>query len=261
LNRMTEAADRFSISSSVVHFVAVTAAVLALVGGGYEAYRFVTRSAHFEVHHVVFSPTEHVSATELRAIAGLGSHANVFTVDLKKVASRVAGHLWIASARATRKLPDTIEIHVIEQKPVVVVVMAGLYLASDQGVIFKRARPEEVANLPFITGFDRVHYDRWRKETEQRIREMIAIVEDYGRRGNRPALGELHRDREGNVTLYTRKTGMQIRLGQGAIAAKMNRLDSVLAALGKDAVRTKMVRLDNTVRPERVTVRLAQVDR
>ncbi|MCD6497631.1 MAG: FtsQ-type POTRA domain-containing protein [Deltaproteobacteria bacterium] len=261
LHRITGAADRWSVSASLVRFLAVTAAVLLLVGGGYEAYRFVTRSAHFEVHHVVFSPTEHVSAAELRSIAGIGTHANVFTLDLKKVASRVAAHPWIASAQATRKLPDTIEIHVTEQKPIVVVVMSGLYLANDRGVIFKRAKPEEVTNLPFVTGIDRSQYDRRRKGTEAWIREMIAIVENYDRRGDRPAVGELHRDRDGDVTLYTRKTGIQIRLGQGAIAAKLNRLDSVLTALGKDAARVGVVRLDNKVRPERVTVRLAQVDR
>ncbi len=257
--------SRLSLHSSVAGFrgnawpkaLGVFVALAALSLGGYAGYRFVTSSHYFALRKVTFSPTEHVSAQQLRALAALSSKDNVFSLDLAAVARRVASHPWILSAKATRRLPGEIHVEVVEQQPVAAVLMGGMYLVNASGALFKRAAFDEARALPLVTGISRDEYEQRPGGARERIRIALAALRAYGARKGRPLLGEVHLDERNAVTLYARKTGLQIRLGRGAFLTKLSRFDAVWAALGDRRRLLRVVRLDNRVRPERVTVRLA----
>ena len=235
----------------------VLVALGALSLGGYVGYHFITSSHYFSVRKVTFSATEHVSSEELRALAALSSKDNVFSVDLAAVAGRVASHPWVLSAKARRRLPGEIHIQVVEQQAAAAVLMGAMYLVNPKGDLFKRARYDEARALPLVTGIGRDEYEHNPREAKERIHVALDAILAYGSRKGRPLLGEVHVDERSSVTLYTRKTGLQIRLGRGAFLAKLSRFDAVWAALGDRRRNLRVVRLDNRVRPERVTVRLA----
>ena len=58
-----------------------------------------------------------------------------------------------SAAHVRRELPSALvhRLHV-EREPTCVVALDALYLADDDGVLFKRATPEEAASLPVVTG-------------------------------------------------------------------------------------------------------------
>ncbi len=233
------------------------AALAAVAVGGWAAYRFVTRSSYFAVRKVTFSPTEHVTEAELRGLAALSATDNIFSVDLEAVAARVASHPWVASAKAERRLPGEVHIEIIEQQAVAALSLGGFYLVNRKGRVFKKATLDEVRALPVITGIGRDAYRRKSASSLQAVQTALSAIDAYAARRGRPLLGEVHVDDRGAVTLYSRKKGIQIRLGRAAFHTKLSRFDAVWAALGKRRDLLRVVRLDNAVRPERVTVRLA----
>jgi cell division protein FtsQ len=236
----------------------IAAVVVAGLGyGGFEAYRFVTSSPHFRVTELRFSPTVNVSEKELRARAGLGTDENIFKVDLDAVAHRLEKHPWVASAKVTRRMPNSLEIDIVEETAAAAVLMGGFYLVNTEGRVFKRATTEEVRKLTVITGLDREEYKRHRGRTTDRLRAAISVLDKY-REKARPAIGEIHLEENGGVILYTREKAVEIRMGEGRIGPKLLRLDAILTALGSKTDRLRVIRLDNRIRPERVTVRLAE---
>jgi cell division protein FtsQ len=245
------------------------AALLGVVGyGGVTAHRFVVESPHFHVKRVKVTPTVHVTAEQVRKLAGVGARTNIFTVDLERVARRVQRHPWIARATAHRRLPDGIEIEVTEHRAAGAVLFernpgaggGAFYLVSPEGRAFKRAALEEIEGLPLITGLRRHDYRERGAATRARIREALALAEQYLSRGGRPPLGEVHVDPVEGLTLYTARRAVQVRLGQGNPAAKLRRLDRILRELARRGLRPRAIRLDNERHPRRVTVRLAEAD-
>ena len=240
-----------------IHVPGVLVGLALLAGGAIGATAFVTRSSYFRVRSYTFGPLTHVTADQLRRFAHLKPGGNIFAVDLEDVARRVAAHPWVAAARARRRLPGRIHIEVTERQAAAAVLMGRFYLTDPHGTVFKRARPSEMADLVVITGITREEFDRERIRAVRRLQQALEVLRLYKSRPYRPPLAEIHISDSGEATLYTRRHGMQIRLGRGGWLAKLKRLDVLLTALGKDAARLRVVHLDNDVRPDRITVRMA----
>jgi len=246
-------------------------AVLLLLGGvvygGVLAHRFVVRSPHFLVRKVIVTPTVHVTAGEVRKLAGISNRTNIFTVDLDAVAAKVRRHPWIASATAQRRMPNAIRIVVREHEVSAAVLVQGsrtdqsrFYLVDAKGRAFKRAAPPELEGLALITGISRTEYLRHRGSSSARIREAIQVYGRYLARPGRPRIGEIHVDPVEGVTLYTARRAVQVLFGRGHIAAKLRRFDRVVTELARRGQRAVAIRLDNGRHPRQVTVRLAEAE-
>ncbi len=238
--------------------LALLMVVAAVVGGaGFGALRFVTRSKHFAVSALRFSPTKHVSSESLEARAGVALGTNLFALDLAEISRDVLAEPWIARAQARRELPSTVVVDVVEREAACVVSLGQLYLADSGGQVFKRATPDEAAALPVVTGLDRDLYVGEPERTRARIREGLSLVEAWARRAGRPPLGEVHLDGKRGITLYT-AAGVGVRIGRvdGSLDERLARFDAVWAALETSGEHARLIYLDNRARPDRVTVKL-----
>ena len=234
--------------------------LLALAGAGFGAHRFVTRSSHFALRTLrISTPLKHVTAASLAARAGVALGANLFAVDLAEIARDVQQEPWIFSAHARRELPSTVVVDVVERAACVVALNA-LYLADAQGVLFKRANPDEAATLPVITGVDRDQYLSEPERVRSMVRDALTVSGAWKQRAGRPALGELHVDHLLGVTAYTATGAVGVRLGRvdETLAARLERFDAVWSALADAGEKARLIYLDNRARPDRVTVKLAQ---
>jgi cell division protein FtsQ len=234
----------------------VVGAVAACAGGGWGLHRFLTRSSHFTVRALRFSPTKHVSAESLAARAGEVVGLNLWKVDLDQLARDVMQEPWVQSAHARRELPSTLMVDVVEREPAAGVALGPVYLADARGAVFKRANPDEAAGLPVVTGIDRDEYLADPDRAQERVREALSAVQAWG---TRPAVGEVHLDKLLGVTFYTVESGLGVRLGRpdGDLTARLRRFDAVVAALAETGERPRLIFLDNRARPDRVTVKLA----
>ena len=246
--------------------LAKAAAVVAFVAASVFAVRAVVR-------HVVASPrfavrdvrvtfdndeqtTPHVTADEVRELAGVDIGAQLLAVDADAVAKLLASHPWIASARVRRELPSVLAVAITERHAVASALLGALYLLDADGRPFKRATFDEADGLPVITGVTREQYAALRHASEAVFREAIGLVTAYGTDPARPKLSEVHVDARTGFSLVLMDGGGQVRLGRGEVEGKLARMDRIIAALGpRGAAGVATVYLDGPA-ADRVTVRL-----
>lgn len=74
------------------------------------------RSPFFSVKNYVINGADRVSHDEIIARCSQKS-SNIFDFDLDKAEKTILSSPWVKEVRCTRKLPDTIVIHIVERKP------------------------------------------------------------------------------------------------------------------------------------------------
>jgi cell division protein FtsQ len=216
----------------VVGKLALLLSVIAgcLLGGRW-AIRHVVDSPRFQVRAVEFSPTPHLGQAEVLELASVSVGDKLLGVDTDAVAARIALHPWVASVRASRRLPSSLVIEVTERRAVAVAALFGLYLIDESGRPFKRATMDEADGLPVLTGIDRARYGQMHDVSEAAFREALVVLRQYGERRGRPPVGEVSIDPGFGFSLFLLEGGAEIRLGQGNYSKKLAQLDQILEAV------------------------------
>jgi len=240
--------------------VVVGVVALSLLAGR-QVVRHVIASPRFAVKELRIAATTHVPADEIEELAGVEVGDPLLTVDPDRVAAKLATHPWIATARVRRELPSVLAIDVTERHAPATALMGALYLLDESGRPFKRATFEEADGLPVITGVKREEYAALRAASEAAFREALGLLAAYGEEAPggaaRPKLSEIHVDPRSGFSLVLLDGAGEIRLGRGATAEKLARLDQILGAAGpRGAGALATVYLDGA-QADRVTVRLA----
>lgn len=225
-------------------------AVLAVVGGAaWGGYHWVTHSPRFAITDITVQGTRHLTVDQIRD--GLPVHVgdNVFATNLGRVEHALRANPWIADAEVHRVLPHTLAIEIKEHTAVALAELGGLYLVDEAGHAFKRAAIEddEGAGLPVITGLDRDAYVADPAATASQIRDVLAALASWRDGADRPAIGEVHLDARGALSLYTYERGTAIELGaiDAGLAARMQTFDAAWAELADgERERARAVHLD-----------------
>ena len=236
-------------------------AMAALGGTAWAGYHFVTHSPRFAIAEIAVRGNQHLSADRVRGEISARPGDNVFATDLGAVVRELRADPWIAAASAHRVLPHTIVIDVREHVPAALLDLGGLYLADAQGRPFKRASiaAGEGQGLPVITGLTRAAFDADPDAGAAQVRGALAALAAWRQNADRPAIGELHLDRHGAITLDTYTGAVAIHLGpnDAGLPARMQVFDAAWAQLDPaERARARAVHLD--VRPDHVTVAFAQ---
>jgi len=239
---------------------AAAVAVLGAASGGvWASYRWLTTSPRFAITAITVQGTHRVTADDLRAALPVRVGDNVF-VELAEVARAARDNPWIAAAAVHRILPHTIAIEVREHTAAAIVELGELYLADASGHPFKRAVLElgEGEGLPIITGIGRASYAANPDAAAATAKDAIAAFAGW-QAAARPAIGEVHVDPHGAVTLHTYDQAIAIQLGPlgAGLGARMHTFDAAWAGLSDaERGRTRAIHLD--ARPDHVTVAFAK---
>lgn len=120
--------------------------VLGILGA---AALLLTHSALLDVDRVRVTPTQHVSAAQVRLVSGVKEGDPILFVDLGAVAGRVERLPWVDRAHVRRRLTGELDIRVTERIPA-----AWARRAADQvALVDERGRvladvPEAPSDLP-----------------------------------------------------------------------------------------------------------------
>jgi cell division protein FtsQ len=199
--------------------------------GGRWAIAHVVDSPQFQIRNIQLSPTPHLGQQELLRLAGVNLGDKLLGIDTDRVAARIATHPWVASVRASRRLPSSLVIEVTEKRAVAAVALSGLYLVDRTGHPFKRASMEEADGLPVLTGIERERYAQMREISEAAFREALAVLDEYRSKDNRPAVSEVNIDPGFGFSLFLFQGGAEIRLGRGDSSKKLAQLDQIFDAV------------------------------
>jgi cell division protein FtsQ len=240
--------------------IAVTAA-----GAGHVTYRWITGSQRFAVAAIEVEGNQELSDAEVRERAGLAAGTNLFRADLGAIERRLEADPWIVSAAAHRAFPDRVVVEVEEHHAAALVELGALYLADDQGHVFKRAdlRKGDGPRLPIISGIEREQYTAHPAVARAEIRAALEAARIYRKKDDRPPLGEIRVDPRRGVTLVTYDTATSIRVGDGgreALEARLRAFDAAWAALSPAERRVARVfYVNHSNRPDRVTVGMSNI--
>lgn len=127
-----KAVDRIS------NWLFVIMAVLVVGAAGMWLYR----SDYFPIRQVkVDGKLRYTDAAQVRAIARQVVRGNILNVDLNRAKLAYLSLPWIAEAHVRRKLPDGIEITLVERRPVARWAHGGI--VDSNGEVFQAALPGE----------------------------------------------------------------------------------------------------------------------
>ncbi|WP_245942005.1 cell division protein FtsQ/DivIB [Sphingomonas gilva] len=111
--------------------------------------------AGFEVERVEVTGIDRMERLTVYAIA-LDQHSMAMPlVDLDKVRDRLLDYGWIADARVSRRLPDTLLVDIVERTPSAVWQNnQTLWLVDAEGVVLEQIALDEMPDLPLVIGPD-----------------------------------------------------------------------------------------------------------
>jgi cell division protein FtsQ len=217
----------------------------AAVGG----YLILREEPVFPLEEVVLAGRTRLTPDEALALAGLHRGMNLLDVDLSGAGAALEALAFVRRARLERRFPDTVVIEVVERRPALWVALGLIYVADEEGVIYRRVLPGERPELPVLTGLTRADVRQRAAFVAARILEARVLYDALGGR----CLDEIgyHEVRGYHVRLCD---GPEVRLGLPPFEPKLARLGPALAKAG----RGRIIYLDDERRPERVVVRIAR---
>ncbi|MFT5358540.1 MAG: cell division protein FtsQ [Polyangiales bacterium] len=239
----------------------------AFVAGGVAGWRLIERYAktapYFEVAQIEVEGDERVERDALLRTAGIALGDNVFSRTPEQVEDRLERHPWIAEANVERRLPGFFRVRVREHRAVAVLMLAGKgYLVGDDATLFKELSVGDPVDLPVITGLDSQRFLSEVAHRSEVLMNVVTLMHDFRSAGlwRREPIAEIHVEPSDDLSVYLNDDAMYVRLGEAPWRPKLSRLRRILDRLDSEESRPEYVFLDNTTRPDRVTVRLRELE-
>ena len=111
--------------------------------------------AGYTVKHIDVSGIDRMDRTSVYAVALDQKSIAMPLVDLEGVRQKLLKYGWIADARVSRRLPDTLAIEIVERKPAAVWQHSQqLTLVDAKGVALEQVSLNAMPNLPLVIGPD-----------------------------------------------------------------------------------------------------------
>lgn len=247
--------ERIAKWSQTLSVVPVLVLLAGTVVGGRYGHRWLTHTPQLGARTIEITGSSRVAREEVLTAARLSLGSNVLAVDLERASRLIERLPWVARATVTRQLPDTLRVAIEERVPAALVAVGGLYLASADGTLFKRAEPGDPVDLPVVTGLARESFRERPDGAREQVRDALALMGDLesAQLGSSSRLQEVHRDDTGDLSVML--GGTYIWLGRGPYRSKLSRLRVVIGELRRHGLEASEVHLESDRHPERVTVR------
>lgn len=111
--------------------------------------------AGFQVKRVEVTGIDRMERLTVYAVALDQTSRAMPLVDLEKVRSQLLQYGWIADARVSRRLPDTLTVDIVERKPAAVWQHGGqLSLIDAGGIVLEPVALNAMPDLPLVIGPD-----------------------------------------------------------------------------------------------------------
>ncbi len=239
--------------------VAILLVVAASVGAAWGAKAYITKSPRFSVKTITVEGASKLSPEAIAKAGGVAVGANVFSVDLDQARRAIEKEPYVAEATVTRKLPNTITIKVVERQPAILVSLEDkLFLATQEGHVFKELAAEDVYDLPVVTGIKPDTAVNDRDGLTLLVRRALDVIDEVNKTSiaKRYPVQEIHLEVDGTCELIVGREGISIHLGSPPFKGKLEQADRVLAEIQKRKSNASVIFLDHEGNTDRVVVRM-----
>ena len=249
-------------------FAAYLAVVAALAFGCYRVSIVAAHAHVLQVDRIVVRGNERLSKGEVLAVLnGLRGESLVWT-DLDRWRARLLTSPWVRDAALRRSLPSTVEVAIVERKPVGIGRLnSDMYLVDDRGVVIDQYGPQYTdLDLPIIDGLSAspndspTMTDEARAELAARVIAAIKVKPALAKRLSQIDVGDAH-----NAAVILSGDPAVIRLGDDQFLARLESYLQLAAALRERVAEIDYVdlRFDDRiyVKPARKDTKPAKVAR
>ncbi|MDR1677213.1 MAG: FtsQ-type POTRA domain-containing protein [Deltaproteobacteria bacterium] len=205
---------------------------------------------------IVLNGLSRLSRSEVLEAAGLSEPVNFITFRSAKVVSNLKILPWIEKVEISQTFPNGLKISVDEYEPKGIVNLEYLYYIDANGKPFKKLDPGELSDLPIINGFSIDDLSESGPLVHDALNEVFTLVSVLAERNDEfslPNISEFHYDPDRGITLFTKKTGIEIKVGFGGYLKKFWRLEKVMSHLKNNDLTIGLAYI-NLDYPMRVTV-------
>lgn len=241
-----------------VKLISLVTAVLAASALFMAGYAAVTQSDYFRAKTISVSGHSRLSRQTILSQAKLSSGDNLLAVNLQLVRKRLLAHPWIAAARVSREIPETIHIDIEEHACMAIVDLGRKFLLNRNGKIFKEYKRKDPHNLPVVTGityFDLSLGDDAQSPAMTHVLDVLRISQVKGSIIAYKEIQKVHWDPEMGISLTIWNDKRTIKLGVGQFEVKCGRLEQLLPRLKRNPNWRNFSILDVT-NPDRIVMRL-----
>ncbi len=110
-------------------------------------------SLHLTIAEMSVSGRQRTSQSAIQTALGIRRGTPILGIDLERAKERLEALPWIATAAIERKLPDTIQVQVVERTAVGRWRRRGRILLVDRnGILFAAGKAETYTHLPLLKG-------------------------------------------------------------------------------------------------------------
>ncbi|MBE9547643.1 MAG: FtsQ-type POTRA domain-containing protein [Proteobacteria bacterium] len=202
------------------------------------AYNYMVSSPCFQIERTIIRGCERTTEKEILAIAGIKPSQNILAVNLGEMARRIEANPWVEDVSIGRELPNRLVIEISERKAVALVKRdKSFYFMDCNGVIFKKLKPGEKANLPILTGLY--------KNTAllKKFIDLITCLSSNNGFHEIRNVSEIHGDEIFGFSLFT-NGGLSLRLGFENYGEKLKRLKPVMTDLTRRNLNKGFLHID-----------------
>ncbi len=240
----------------ILPLVFLAAVAVAVPFGIFTAYLHIVSTPYFAVDDVRVEGLKLLTEDEVLRKGGIVPGSNVFDVDLERIEASLEAEPWIRQVHLEKRLPGTLILRVEERSATAILVDGPAYVLLDgDGEPFKNLEPgdavDELLELPLITGLTRAEASAEPGQTL--VVEAMEVVR-LARANGLPELSEVHIDPVMGLSVVPADSGIEIRLGRGRYADRIQRLRAVFAAIEKEGREVDYIIIDQEGKLNRVTV-------
>ena len=161
----------------IFRFIKWTTLITLIIGVGI----YFLLSPYFNIKSITTNGNKKITSEEIISLSGIQLEENMFKISRSKVEQLIKTNAYIESVDLKRKLPDSIEIQVVERKPAYMLMLGNAYVyINSQGYILELSK--EKLELPIITGFSTVEDqiqvgNRLNTEDLEKLSSVIQIMD------------------------------------------------------------------------------------
>ncbi len=187
----------------------------------------------FRVDQVRIVGGSQLSQAEILALSDIQNGVSTFALDLELIGRKIEENSWVSRARVERIFPRQVNIVVSERVPAAIINLGYLYYLDQAGEVFKVLGRGDSFDYPVVTGFVRDELLQDPLLGREQLQRVVALIDDLKQRRsfNLNQVSEIHQEENGGLTLFTLTGGVKVKLGEGGLAEKLNRLERIYAEL------------------------------
>lgn len=213
----------------VFRIVKIAMLLLIVIGGG----TYFLLSPFFNIKEITASGNEKITSEELVSLSGILLEENIFKIQKNKAQQTIKENAYIDQVTIKRKLPDKIEIQVVERKPSLMITFANAYVyINNQGYMLEVS--PNALNLPILTGFLTPEEEiragnRLCSEDLQRLEHVLQIMKSAESNGLEEKITKINIADKQNYILELSKEKKKVYLGdESNLSTKMLYIVSIL---------------------------------